>query len=455
MVKMSQKTISHFNLRPYQEQAIQSVLGKAFSLLVLATGSGKSVIMSEIIRRHKCKTLILVNKNILVENAERYVDAKVYHASSGRKEFGEITIACYQSLIRSKNIPDFDLLLIDEFHLFDLEKLEFIKRKKTIGFTATPLGYKEADFVLTVKDLTPEHLVPIVYTGKKMIDLSNVKSQNGEYKTKDLEIEYEQKNQEIADKIKQIDRKFIVVICISIDHCELMASLLGAYVCHSKRNQRLDFEKSGGIMCTVVMVSTGYDFPAIDCIVFARATRSPVFYVQCVGRGLRKHEGKKDLLLVDFGRVVENLGSVYDIDFLNIEKKVPKPRLCPMCEKYSDNKVRVCPCGLDFIPNPVKRGAVKFNLETHAYDGTVPIAIVYAVKHRSKAGNDCIKITYHKNIFETVATEYVLPFNKGELFRQVGALNEGDFFARKLYKKIIGITTKFDGKYLQVKERFV
>jgi DNA repair protein RadD len=445
---------SPFSLRPYQEQSIQATLGKPFSLIVLPTGGGKSVIFAEITRRYKCKTLILVNKNVLVENTARYIDAKIYHASSGRKEFGEITIACWQSLVRAKSIPEFDLVIIDEIHEYDLVKLDFIKRKKTIGFTATPIGFERADYFRSFESMTPEYLSPIIYRGKNVIETNEIKVRKGEYVTSDMEKVYESENETIAKDIlaKSSGRKFIVVICISIEHCNLMASLLGAFICHSQINQRKEFERLGGIMCTVLMVSVGYDFAPIDCIAFCRATKSPVFYVQTTGRGLRKSEGKTDLLLLDYGRVVENLGSIYDIDFFNLKKKLPTMRLCPMCESLT--KKTICDCGFEFYIEKREPTVRKTNLEREAYNGTTKLYSVHASKHKSKKGNDCIKIVYMRDIFTMLATEYILPFAKEKFFRDVGAINEDDFFTNKHYRKIIAVTTFFDGKYVKIKERF-
>jgi len=441
-----------FKLRDYQETAIGSVLGKSFSLIVLPCGSGKSVIMSEITRRHKCKTLILVNKNILVENTARYIESKIYHASSNRKEFGEVTIACYQSLIKAKKVPEFDLLIIDEIHEFNLDKLKFIQRKKTIGFTATPIGFDRADYFKSSSEMTPEYLVPVIYKGSDLVDLNKIKTKKGEYVISDMENEYENKNQIIAEKIKLIKRNYIVVICISIDHCDLMAALLGAYVCHSRRNERELFERNGGIICVVMMVNTGYDFPPIDCIVFARATRSHVLYAQVTGRGMRKAEGKKDLLLVDFGRVIESLGSIYDLDFFNLEKKLPKMRLCPACEELTSKPI--CNCGFVFLINKTAERKNTFKLDTEVYEGATKISQVRASKHLSAAGNECIKIDYMKDLFTRPITEYIPPYKKAKFFREVGAIDELDFFTNKHYLKIKAVSTYLSGKYLSVKERF-
>lgn len=50
----------------------------------------------------------------------------------------------------------------------------------------------------------------------------------------------------------------------------------------------------------------GTDIPCVDCLVFARPTRSPVLFQQMLGRGLRLHPDKRDCLCID---VVDNMTS--------------------------------------------------------------------------------------------------------------------------------------------------
>ena len=49
-----------------------------------------------------------------------------------------------------------------------------------------------------------------------------------------------------------------------------------------------------------MLLTEGWDCPAVDCIVNLRPTKSRALYVQIVGRGMRLYPGKKELLLLDF-----------------------------------------------------------------------------------------------------------------------------------------------------------
>ncbi len=102
------------------------------------------------------------------------------------------------------------------------------------------------------------------------------------------------------------------------------------------------------VIVNCFLLSYGIDIPAVECVVLARPTRSVVLFLQAVGRGMRTSPGKDSMVLIDHGRVIENLGlPTYDrdwsLDDSNINTKArdklaeskrnadEKPRNCPEC----------------------------------------------------------------------------------------------------------------------------
>jgi superfamily II DNA or RNA helicase len=101
------------------------------------------------------------------------------------------------------------------------------------------------------------------------------------------------------------------------------------------------------VVVNCFLAAYGVDIPSVACIVLARPTRSVVMYLQMVGRGLRPAPGKSECLLIDHGRVVENLGLPHaDRDWTLAEgrnvnreaeqpykgtKRAEQPRTCPEC----------------------------------------------------------------------------------------------------------------------------
>ena len=63
------------------------------------------------------------------------------------------------------------------------------------------------------------------------------------------------------------------------------------------------------------MLSTGFDYTGIDCIILGISTASIALYYQIIGRATRISEGKEDALIVDLGGNVPRFGRVEDITF--------------------------------------------------------------------------------------------------------------------------------------------
>ena len=60
-------------------------------------------------------------------------------------------------------------------------------------------------------------------------------------------------------------------------------------------------------LCACNMISEGWDYPELGILVMARPTLSKVLYLQQVGRGLRKTDTKKNVIVID---VVDEYGAM-------------------------------------------------------------------------------------------------------------------------------------------------
>jgi len=125
--------VAVFQLRDYQQEAVSAVL-KHFrktnesAVIVLPTGSGKSLVIAELARLAKRKILVLTHVKELVEqNHQKYesygVTAGIYSAGLKLKETQhQVTFASIQSAAR--NLDDFNepysLIIIDECHRVNL-----------------------------------------------------------------------------------------------------------------------------------------------------------------------------------------------------------------------------------------------------------------------------------------------------------------------------------------------
>ena len=69
------------------------------------------------------------------------------------------------------------------------------------------------------------------------------------------------------------------------------------------------------VIFNVRVLSTGFDYTGIDCIVLGISTASIALYYQIVGRGTRIDPNKEDCLIVDLGGNVDRFGKVEDLTF--------------------------------------------------------------------------------------------------------------------------------------------
>ncbi|WP_057831410.1 DEAD/DEAH box helicase [Colwellia sp. TT2012] len=129
-----------FQLRDYQEEAVAAVL-KHFrktnesAVIVLPTGSGKSLVIAELARLAKRKILVLTHVKELVEqNHQKYqtygVTAGIYSAGLKLKETQhQVTFASIQSAARNLNdfSEPYSLIIIDECHRVNLANPETSK----------------------------------------------------------------------------------------------------------------------------------------------------------------------------------------------------------------------------------------------------------------------------------------------------------------------------------------
>jgi DNA repair protein RadD len=85
----------------------------------------------------------------------------------------------------------------------------------------------------------------------------------------------------------------------------------------AERADIIDRFREGKIRCifNVRVLSTGFDYTGIDCIIFGISTASIALYYQIVGRGTRIDASKKDCLIIDLAGNVERFGKVEDIVF--------------------------------------------------------------------------------------------------------------------------------------------
>lgn len=333
-------------LRPYQETARQKVQeewkeGKKRTLLVLPTGTGKTIVFSKIIEdrvRKGERVLVIAHRGELLEQASdklykstglKTATEKAEQTSLG--SFYRVVVGSVQTLQREKRLNQFppeyfDTIVIDEAHhaISDgyQRVLQHFESANVLGVTATPdrgdmrnLGsYFES---LAYEYSLPEaiksgYLSPIkALTIPLKLDLSNVKQQAGDFSTKDLGTALDPYLEQIAEEMKKqcFNRKTVVFLPL-VKTSQKFRDILNQHGFKAAevngesadRDQILkDYEEGKyNVLCNSMLLTEGWDCPSVDCVIVLRPTKVRALYSQMVGRGTRLAPGKKELLLLDF-----------------------------------------------------------------------------------------------------------------------------------------------------------
>lgn len=344
------------------------------SLIVLPTAWGKSILTAFVAKNTDDRLLVLQpSKELLEQNYCKYMslcgdfgtNAGIYSASFGRREIAQITYATIGSI---KNLGEtfkrygFTKMLIDEAHLYPREADSMLGRflkdsgiTHVLGITATPVKlqtnrdrdgqtfsklvmltsrskkgnfYKDIIHVGQVQEMVRLGFwSPLLYETVSFDDsLLVFNSSKSEYTEDSVQRAYDANGgtQGITDTLdKHPERKHVLAFVPSVqDAIDLSQRYPNSGVIYGEQDKREREQtvarfRSGEIrvLFNVRVLSTGFDFTGIDCIVLGISTASIALYYQIIGRGTRIDPEKRDCLISDLGGNVERFGRVEDIVF--------------------------------------------------------------------------------------------------------------------------------------------
>lgn len=344
------------------------------SLIVLPTAWGKSILTAFVAKNTDDRLLVLQpSKELLEQNYCKYMslfgdfgtNAGIYSASFGRREIAQITYATIGSI---KNLGEtfkrygFTKMLIDEAHLYPREADSMLGRflkdsgiTHVLGITATPVKlqtnrdrdgqtfsklvmltsrskkgnfYKDIIHVGQVQEMVRLGFwSPLLYETASFDDsLLVFNSSKSEYTEDSVQRAYDANGgtQGITDTLdKHPERKHVLAFVPSVqDAIDLSQRYPNSGVIYGEQDKREREQtvarfRSGEIrvLFNVRVLSTGFDFTGIDCIVLGISTASIALYYQIIGRGTRIDPEKRDCLISDLGGNVERFGRVEDIVF--------------------------------------------------------------------------------------------------------------------------------------------
>jgi superfamily II DNA or RNA helicase len=339
-------------LRPYQQKAADSVFKEweevNSTMVVLPTGTGKTVLFSDIIRRAQPKrAIVIAHRQELIWQARDKIKAVTglpveiemgeYRSSGNGGLFSQapVIVSSVQTLTTGgdgagrigKFDPDeFGIIICDENHHGTSPSyrkiFNYFKSAKVLGVTATPdradeqaLGqvFETVAYDYEILDAIRDGwLVPVdqQFVNVADLDYSNIRTTAGDLNGADLAaiMEAEEMLQKVASpSIEIIGGRRAIGFTSSVNHARCMCEIfnrhkpgMSAWVCGAtpKDERKLILSRFNDGKIQVVwncaVLTEGFDDPGVEVIIMARPTKSRALYAQMVGRALRPLPGLVD-----------------------------------------------------------------------------------------------------------------------------------------------------------------
>ncbi len=348
--------IANLDVRPYPYQAEiladldaeRKVHGRWRNLVVMATGTGKTVVAALDYRRLQREKA--VDSLLFVAHQEQILRQSLatFRQVMGDGSFGETLVggrepqhwrhvfASIQSLHRREINPEaYDMVIVDEFHHAEAPTyarlLERLRPRVLLGLTATPdrsdggdvrrwFDGRAAVELHLWEALERQLLAPFQYFGlHDDVDLSQLRWKRGQgYDPAELDGVYTGNHararmvlRAVRDTV-DVGRMRALGFCVSIGHAEFMAdwftkhgmpsAAITSRVDAAGRQALVKDFRDGRlrVLFTVDLFNEGVDLPMVDTILMLRPTESATVFLQQLGRGLRLDDDKPCLTVLDF-----------------------------------------------------------------------------------------------------------------------------------------------------------
>ena len=343
------------------------------SIVCLPMGSGKSHVIAETATLAHTVLILQPSTELVIQNKEkllRLVDEKdigVFCATAGKREVRKFTFATIQSVYKKpERFKDVDLIIIDECHAVGVTDLygmftrflAHFPNVKVFGFTATPFridtvyerkqgmlfartGIKMINRMRNKKVTTPfwkriiytvphqrmvdeKYLVPLTYIHEPLVPYEHipVNVSHSDFNLQGYSEMIIGMESNILNTISEAQKRYtsVLVFCADVPQAARLSEIVkgsGFVTGATKplaRKMLIEKFKNGEIktLFNVSVLTTGFDHPQLDCIILLRPVRSPLLYLQMLGRGSRTVDGKTTCTVIDFTGSCKALGSMVD-----------------------------------------------------------------------------------------------------------------------------------------------
>lgn len=331
-----------------QKEALKNLqklrlLRETKGLIISATGTGKTYLAALDVKNYNPKRFLFVahREQILKKSLDSFHkvlggDKKTnYGILSGntKNTDAKYLFATVQTLSKAENLnqfkrDEFDYILIDEAHHVGSKiygkLLDYFTPDFLLGMTATPERsddkniYELFDYnvpyeirlqeALEEEMLVPFHYIGVsdyTYNGEVIDDNTNLKYLVSEERVKYVvkQSKYYVYDGDVLHGLVFVSRKEEAdEIAKLLTKNGYPAQMLSGEDSQEQREQAIEKLKNGELtyLVTVDIFNEGIDIPFINQVIMMRKTESVIVFVQQLGRGLRKAQGKEYLTVIDF-----------------------------------------------------------------------------------------------------------------------------------------------------------
>ncbi|HFR3747627.1 TPA: DEAD/DEAH box helicase [Streptococcus suis] len=330
-----------------QEQALEGLAtvrknGAQKALVISATGTGKTYLSAFDVKQYNPDRMLFIvhREQILQKSLKDFQKVLGFEDDEGciYKSGMDISqkryiFATIQTISRADNLQAFDptffnYILIDEVHKAGADSykkvMNYFQPDFYLGMTATPERtdgqniYELFDFNIAYEirlqeALDNDMLCPFIYYGVSDIKIDG---QLIDEKASFSNLVSEQRVNHILEKVSYygVSGETVkgLIFCSSVNEAK---ELEGQFNARGLRTRALSGEHSqeerqrvvqdlenGNLdyILTVDIFNEGIDIPSVNQVVMLRNTQSSIIFIQQLGRGLRKHDSKEYVTIIDF-----------------------------------------------------------------------------------------------------------------------------------------------------------
>ncbi|CYW29021.1 type III restriction protein res subunit [Streptococcus suis] len=330
-----------------QEQALEGLAtvrknGAQKALVISATGTGKTYLSAFDVKQYNPDRMLFIvhREQILQKSLKDFQKVLGFEDDEGciYKSGMDISqkryiFATIQTISRADNLQAFDptffnYILIDEVHKAGADSykkvMNYFQPDFYLGMTATPertdgqniyelFDYNIAYEIRLQEALDNDMLCPFIYYGVSDIKIDG---QLIDEKATFSNLVSEQRVNHILEKIAYygVSGEAVkgLIFCSSVNEAKELEGQFNARGLrtralsgeHSqKERQRVVQDLENGnldYILTVDIFNEGIDIPSVNQVVMLRNTQSSIIFIQQLGRGLRKHDSKEYVTIIDF-----------------------------------------------------------------------------------------------------------------------------------------------------------